>query len=283
MTVDLKTARVLCIGDVLLEHSVHGTLRLGAGETEPALIIEHEMRRVGGAAVMFAELAALGAAATLVSVAGNDDAGREIERLMAEGSGGEIHLLVQPNRVTARRSRFLAGDRQLLRADHDSATPLGPYVREDLLRLARELVTTCGAVVISDHGKGVLTEGVALEIIKSAREAGAKAIVAAEGGDPIRYRSADLLTATRRELAQATGMPAGSKAAATVAARALIDRCALGGLLVSEPGAGTMLVEPDGGACVETRGGAGIAVIAAGLAIGLSTAAAMRLAAARLE
>jgi len=247
---------------------------------EPVLVVEHEARQVGGAAAVLRDLVALGATVTIVSAIGNDNAGREIEQLIAEEPGADIHLLVQPGRTTATRSRFVTGERVLLRAEHDNAAPLGPFVREDLLRLARELVTNHGAAIISDHGKGVLTEGVALEIIRAAREAGAKVVVAAEGGDPIRYRGADLLTITRPELAQATGMAVDGAAAVAAAARALIDRFAFGGLLVSGAGAGVVLVEGGGKVTRVRRFGAnGIAIVAMALAAGLAPSEALRCAA----
>jgi D-beta-D-heptose 7-phosphate kinase / D-beta-D-heptose 1-phosphate adenosyltransferase len=275
----LGGARVLCIGDVLLEYTARGA-RLDGRGAEPVLIVESEAREVGGAAAVLRDLVALGVRVTFVSAVGNDNAGREIEQLMEEEKDADIHLLVQPGRATATRSRFVSGERVLLRADHDNAAPLGPFVREDLLRLARELVTNHGAAVVSDHGKGVLTEGVALEIIRAAREAGAKIVVAAEGGDPIRYRGAHLLTVTRPELAHAAGMPVDGTAAVTAAAGALIDRCAFDGLLVFGPGARVILFE-GGGAVTRVRalGTNGIAMIAAGLAAGLPPPAALRRAA----
>lgn len=272
-------ARVLCVGDVLLDYAARGTRVDGRG-AEPVLIVESEAREVGGAAAVLRDLVGLGATVTFVSAIGNDNAGREIEQLMAEQSGADIHLLVQPGRATATRSRFVEGERVLLRADHDNAAPLGPFVREDLLRLARELVTTHGAAVISDHGKGVLTEGVALEIIRAARDAGAKVVVAAEGGDPIRYRGAHLLTMTRPELGHAVGMPVEGPAAMAAAAEALIDRCALDGVLVLGPGARVVLIE-DGGVVTRVRAppARAIVMIAAGLAAGMPAAAALRRAA----
>lgn len=267
---------VLCVGDVLLDYVAHGT-RLDGRGAEPVLVVESEARQVGGAAAVLRDLTALGVRTTFVSAIGNDNAGREIEQLLAVEDGADIHLLVQPGRATASRSRFMAGGRVLLRADQDSAAPLGPFVREDLLRLARELVTSHGAAVVSDHGKGVLTEGVALEIIRAASEAGAKVVVAAEGGDPIRYRGADLLMMTRAELAHATGMPVSGMAAVAAAGRALIDRCAFRGLLVAEAGTAVALVEPGVPVVRLQRFGAnGIAVVAAALAVGLATAEAVR-------
>ena len=69
----------------------------------------------------------------------------------------------------------------------------------------------------------MLTEGVALEIIRAAREAGAHVIVDPKGGDHIRYRGADLLKPNRRELAHATGMPVATDDEIVAASRALIE------------------------------------------------------------
>src|ERR1700737_2022613 len=172
----LKTARVLCIGDVMLDHYVYGQVERVSPEAPiPVLWIEREMKTLGGAGNVLRNLRALGAAASFISVVGNDEAGREIGRLVEAQDGAEAHVLVQPQRTTTVKTRYIAGNQQLLRADHESAIPLDPYIREDMLR--------------------------------AAREAGARVIVDPKGGDHIRYRGADLIKPNRRELAHATGMP----------------------------------------------------------------------------
>src|ERR1700720_2416438 len=219
----LKTARVLCIGDVMLDHYVYGQVERVSPEAPiPVLWIEREMKTLGGAGNVMRNLRALGAASSFISVVGNDEAGREIRRLVGAQDGGEAHVLVQPQRTTTVKTRYIAGNQQLLRADRESAIPLDPYIREDLLRLACELVADHPVVIISDYGKGVLTEGVALEIIRAATEAGAQVIVDPKGGDHIRYRGADLLKPNRRELAHATGMPGATEDEIIAAARSLI-------------------------------------------------------------
>src|SRR5262249_23148552 len=162
--------------------------RLSPEAPVPVLAIDSETRSLGGAGNVLRNLAALGAAISFVSVVGNDAAGREIQHLAAELDGAEMHVLVQPQRITTVKTPFMAINQHLLRADRESAIPLGPYTRDDLLRLARELVTNHGTVVISDYAKGVLTDGVALEIIREAQEAGARVVVEPKGGDLIRYR-----------------------------------------------------------------------------------------------
>src|SRR5580704_12908491 len=173
----LRTARVLCIGDVMLDHYVYGEVdRLSPEAPVPVLTIDSETRNLGGAGNVLRNLAALGAGMCFVSVVGNAAAGREVQNLLAELDGAEIHVLVQPQRVTTVKTRFVHVAQHLLRVDRESAAPLGPYVRDDLLRLVRELVTSHNVVAISDYAKGVLTDGVALEVIKMAHEAGARVV-----------------------------------------------------------------------------------------------------------
>ena len=243
----LKSARVLCIGDVMLDHYVYGQVERVSPEAPiPVLWIEREMKTLGGAGNVLRNLQALGAASSFISVVGNDEAGREVGRLVEVQDGTEAHVLVQPQRTTTVKTRYVAANQQLLRADRESSTPLDPYIREDLLRLARELVTDHSVVIISDYAKGVLTEGVALEIIRAAREAGARVIVDPKGGDHIRYRGADLLKPNRRELAHATGMPVATDDEIVGASRALIERCGFNAVLASLGAEGMVLVGADG-------------------------------------
>jgi D-beta-D-heptose 7-phosphate kinase/D-beta-D-heptose 1-phosphate adenosyltransferase len=281
---------VLCVGDVMLDHYVYGEVgRLSPEAPVPVLAIDSETHTLGGAGNVLRNLAALGTQMSFVSVVGNDDAGREIQNLLAELDGAQIHVLVQPERKTTVKTRFIAVNQHLLRADRESAIPLGPYIRDDLLRLARELVTSHDIVVISDYAKGVLTDGVALEIIKTAQEAGARVVVEPKGGDHIRYRSADLLMPNRRELAEATGMPAATAAEIIAAAQASIERCGFGAIFVGMGRDGMILVEPGASTAIDVTpagetfdlGGTedtAVAAVAAGLGAGLSLASAAELA-----
>jgi D-beta-D-heptose 7-phosphate kinase/D-beta-D-heptose 1-phosphate adenosyltransferase len=285
----LKTARVLCIGDVMLDHYVYGQVERVSPEAPiPVLWIEREMKTLGGAGNVLRNLRALGAAASFISVVGNDEAGREIGRLVEAQDGAEAHVLVQPQRTTTVKTRYIAGNQQLLRADRESAIPLDPYIREDMLRLARELVADHSVVVISDYAKGVLTEGVALEIIRAAREAGAHVIVDPKGGDHIRYRGADLIKPNRRELAHATGMPVETDDEIIAASRALIERCGFNAVLASLGAEGSLLIAADGAAHIQRAevrevfdvSGAGdtiVATVAAALAVGVALTDAARL------
>src|ERR671938_233971 len=90
----LKTAHVLCIGDVMLDHYVYGQVERVSPEAPiPVLWIERELKTLGGAGNVLRNLQALGAATSFISVVGNDEPAREIERLVEAQDGAEAHLL----------------------------------------------------------------------------------------------------------------------------------------------------------------------------------------------
>src|SRR5437763_16848653 len=75
----LRTARVLCIGDVMLDHYVYGAVtRVSPEAPIPVLCVEREMKTLGGAGNVLRNLQALGAKASFVAVRGNDEAGRAV-------------------------------------------------------------------------------------------------------------------------------------------------------------------------------------------------------------
>ena len=97
-----------------------------ARSTDPGAVDRARNEDVGRRGNVLRNLRALGAAASFISVVGNDEAGREIGRLVEAQDGAEAHVLVQPQRTTTVKTRYIAGNQQLLRADRESAIPLDP-------------------------------------------------------------------------------------------------------------------------------------------------------------
>jgi D-beta-D-heptose 7-phosphate kinase/D-beta-D-heptose 1-phosphate adenosyltransferase len=286
----LPGTRILCIGDVMLDHYVYGQVdRVSPEAPVPVLRVERETRTLGGAGNVVRNLHSLGAHACLVSVLGNDSAGREVNQLVAGARDVESHMLVEAGRQTTVKTRYVAATQQMLRADRESIVPLGEFVRGDLLRLVKQTVVDHQVVVISDYAKGVLSDGVAATIIAAAAAAGKPVVVDPKGTDYSAYRGAAVLKPNRRELAMASGMPVATEAEVVAAARHLIKSFAFGAVLVSLSQDGMILVEAEGAVHTLTAAarevydvsGAGdtaIATLAAALGAGLSLLDAARLA-----
>jgi D-beta-D-heptose 7-phosphate kinase / D-beta-D-heptose 1-phosphate adenosyltransferase len=286
----LRQARVLCVGDIMLDHYIYGRVERVSPEAPiPVLHIEHEVKKLGGAGNVVANLHSLGAEACAVAVTGDDPAGRKIAELLAALDGVGAPLITEAGRVTTVKTRYIAETQQLLRADREHAVPLGEAARGALLAKVREALASCRVVALSDYAKGVFADGLAGEIIAAARAAGRIVVVDPKGTDYSRYRGATLIKPNRRELAEATQKTVESAADIAAAARSLITAHGFEAVLVSLSRDGMLLIESSGAShalAAEARevfdvSGAGdtvVATLAAALGAGVPLREAARLA-----
>lgn len=277
----LKGARVLCIGDVMLDRYVYGDVeRISPEGPIPVLRVREEKSMLGGAGNVARNLAALGARVAFASVVGKDEAGEEIARMLEALDGLEASLVVDPSRRSTVKTRYVSMSQQILRADHETNSPISAALEDVLLGRIRKLLRDVRVVVLSDYGKGVLTWGLCASVIEAARAAGVPVIVDPKGRDYGLYRGASIVTPNRKELAEASGeMLAGSDAIVAAAER-LIERHAFEAMLVTRSQEGMSVIERGGKAAhlpAEARevfdvSGAGdtvISTLAAALAVDL--------------
>ncbi len=288
----LSGARVLVVGDVMLDRFVYGEVeRISPEGPIPVLRIEREAAMLGGAGNVLRNLAALGVATDLVAVVGDDAAGGEVQALAVEDAGDGCRLLVQVGRPTTIKERYIAAGQQLLRADRESARPLAPATARELVAAALAALPDAGALVLSDYGKGVLEPDTIQALIETARDAQCPVIVDPKGRDYGIYRGATLVTPNRRELEEATGLPTARDQDIALAAQAIIEDCGIeavlatrgpqGMTLLDGRGKGTHFHLPAAAREVFDVSGAGdtvAATVAAACAAGLSLEAAARLA-----
>ncbi len=285
----LSRANVLVIGDAMLDRYIHGrTERLSPEAPVPVLTIEREVALPGGAANVVRNLTALGAACAFVSVVGDDQTGSDLTGLIGGQPGIEPWLLVEGGRTTTRKTRFLADGHHLLRADREQTDPIEPRLSERLLRIARDAMAATSLTVLSDYGKGVLSGGLASDLVRMAGELGRKIVVDPASGDCARFAGADLILPTAAELAFATGMPVARDEEIEAAGAALMARYGFGAVMALRGAAGISLI--GAGAPSHMRlpreqpldlfgvTDAVLAALAAALAVGLSLPCAGRLA-----
>jgi D-beta-D-heptose 7-phosphate kinase/D-beta-D-heptose 1-phosphate adenosyltransferase len=195
------------VGDVMLDRFIYGRTERVSPEA-PALVLQIESERwvLGGAANVAANIAALGGQAILVGRIGADEGALTIDRLAAE-HGGRIIVAcaADPDWPTTVKTRYLAGDRHLLRADQERIG-LSQACEARIIEDIRSAVARADAVVVSDYAKGVLTDRVLATIFAAARERNIPVLVDPKRRNLAAYRGATVLTPNRRELALATGI-----------------------------------------------------------------------------
>jgi D-beta-D-heptose 7-phosphate kinase/D-beta-D-heptose 1-phosphate adenosyltransferase len=242
----LSGAQVLCVGDVMLDRFVYGEVsRVSPEAPVPVCRVVNETAMLGGAGNVARNLAALGASLTFVSVVGTDAAGEEIATQLSEITKGGDGLIIDDTRPSTIKERFIAGSQQLLRVDREVSLPVGDAVAEAVITAALTKLATAGALVISDYGKGVLSDDVIARLIAAAREAGCPVIVDPKGSDYRCYAGATLVTPNRRELQEASRMPTGDDAAVIAAARHIAESCSVENILVTRSADGMTLVSGD--------------------------------------
>ncbi|MBL8571872.1 MAG: D-glycero-beta-D-manno-heptose-7-phosphate kinase [Phreatobacter sp.] len=239
----LPGVRVLCVGDVMLDRFIYGRVeRISPEAPIPVIRVDREQAMLGGAGNVVRNLVALGARVEFVSVVGKDAAGRDVMRLVGELPGVEPHLLVDPQRPTTIKSRFVADGHQLLRADQESSAALDGVTARDIQGVIAEAVRDCDIVVLSDYAKGVLAEDTTRQVIAAARKAGKAVLIDPKGSNWSRYKGASILTPNRPELALAAGAAVDDAAAIAAAARKLIRTLQLDAILCTRGKDGMALV-----------------------------------------
>ncbi|MEG3617102.1 D-glycero-beta-D-manno-heptose-7-phosphate kinase [Magnetovibrio sp. PR-2] len=239
----LSSARILCVGDVMLDRYVSGAVeRISPEAPIPVLRIERETAMLGGAGNVISNIAALGGGGRFLAVAGNDTAGREVEHLLTQLGNVTPHILTDADRPTTLKTRFVAGTQQLIRADAEKTGALSDDLEVQLLNATATIEDGIGAVVLSDYGKGMLSDAAIAHIIQAAKAQGVRVIVDPKGSDYTRYTGADLITPNKKELKDATNMAVDTDADVISACNHLIETCAIGGVLATRSGEGMTLV-----------------------------------------
>src|SRR4029077_9162861 len=166
----------------------------------PVVKIARNEERPGGAANVARNAAALGAQVTLISVVGDDEAGRILEKLLV-GDRVRTSLHRDASLPTTVKLRVIARQQQLLRIDFETA-PSHEILATKLADYERAL-PDFDAVVLSDYGKGGLAH--IERMIERAKARGTPVLVDPKGEDYGRYRGATLLTPNRTEFREVAG------------------------------------------------------------------------------
>ncbi|SDH33316.1 MULTISPECIES: D-glycero-beta-D-manno-heptose-7-phosphate kinase [unclassified Duganella] len=236
MTTNLDKVRILVVGDVMLDRYWFGDVsRISPEAPVPVVRIEKREARLGGAANVARNAAALGAQAGLLGIVGNDEAGDEVQQLL-EGCGIRSYLKRDDAISTIIKLRVIGRQQQMVRIDFEEA-PTDTVLR-DKLEQFKALLADYDVIVLSDYAKGSLVA--VADMIAAARAAGKVVMVDPKGDDFSRYAGATVLTPNKSEFKLIAGTWS-SEAQLTAKAQALRAELKLDALLLTRSEEGMTL------------------------------------------
>lgn len=284
LTRALPKARVGVIGDIAADIYVSGQTDRVSREA-PVIVVRYEQQwvRAGCAANVACNVAALGATVHLVSLIGQDEAGRDLLEVMRDARVDTSGMLALPDYRTSCKTRFLAGARsttrqQVLRLDRITAGCPSKGARSLLVERLEQLSDVVDVWIASDYGAGLIDETVREKLRQIS---GRKIVLADSRYNLMDYRGLTAVKPNQEEALAAVGMEAanGLETMAEVT-RKLRRLAASKAVLVTLGNKGMMLADGDGAASyIPAAGGDEIvdltgagdtaaAVLAAGLSAG---------------
>lgn len=218
--------KVLIIGDIMLDKYLHGDAeRVSPEAPVPVVLVEKETEFIGGAGNVARNIRALGGTPVLLGVRGADNYGATLELLLSQ-SGVEFDFLVTANRPTTVKLRVLARKQQMLRIDWEDSTSLAQGIAQELLAKVKTHLEGVGAIVISDYGKGIVSEEffTGLHAMLNEMERSIPLLVDPKPQNTKSYAGVTLLTPNAKETGAMAGARADDKEAILKAGKVIMEQ-----------------------------------------------------------
>lgn len=201
-----KNPNILVIGDLMVDHYLWGTCdRISPEAPVQVIDVQKETKVLGGAGNVINNLLSLGADVGVLSVVGDDEVADEVKYLI-DATDAKSFLILQKGRKTSKKSRIMASKSQVVRYDHESKNNISFDSTDKMYSKLQEIINGYDLILLSDYGKGVLTNDLTQRIIKIATSHNKKVIVDPKGENYSKYAGAHFLTPNKKEAEIATGI-----------------------------------------------------------------------------
>lgn len=238
---NIENTSVLVCGDIILDTFYYGSVdRISPESPVPVLTQKRSEHMPGGAGNTYANLQSLKTQSRLISVCG-DDENADILRDADESNG--LHLVPDTTRPTSVKTRFLAGHHHLLRSDYEQTHSIEADVEKNVLNLLHTHIPAHGAFILSDYGKGVLTQSIIDSVLTECANHDVPVIVDPKGTDFTKYAGAYAITPNKNELALASGMPTDTDAQVERAGQYIIDTCDIQVVIATRSAQGISIIQ----------------------------------------
>lgn len=246
---DLKSfskIKVLVAGDVMLDRYWWGDVnRISPEAPVPVVRLKGDSTAPGGAANVAANIVGLGATPVLIGAVGDDAEAAELRASLQANGIDPSNLFEVPGKTTIVKTRIIAHGQQVVRIDREQHFNLTDDQEGEVIRRIDGLLPEISAVLISDYGKGLLTERLISYLIAAARNTGYPVLVDPKGKNYRKYAGATLLTPNQREAAEACGLNEEMVEMIDAAGRMMLEEFGVENALITQGERGMTLFQKD--------------------------------------
>ena len=151
-----STARVLLLGDTILDIYTYGTAMGLSAETPTIVARRKEVKHtLGGAALVCRNLLELGAAVEFVTLVGGDEEAAHVREF--ESPKLKMRAISDPGRPTTVKHRFWVDGYKLFQLDQRDDEAISEAVGKEVLAQVEHALPKTDIVVISDYRHGLLS------------------------------------------------------------------------------------------------------------------------------
>jgi D-glycero-beta-D-manno-heptose-7-phosphate kinase len=243
----LQGRTLLVVGDLMLDHFLIGAVeRISPEAPVPVVRFDHESFRLGGAANVAHNAAALGARVHIVGIVGEDDEGRLIQAEFAKVGIDPSGVVSDRGRRTTRKLRVVTSrNQQVARIDYEDDREVDGEVEAAAVSRIGQLASAADAILISDYLKGAVSRGVAAGAIAAAKQRQIPVLVDPKVPHIAYYSGATVITPNHHEAEAVTHMRIRNSEEAIAAARRFRDRAQCDSVLVTRGEHGMTLLGSD--------------------------------------
>jgi len=200
-----KSPKILVIGDLIIDHYLWGSSdRVSPEAPIPIINIIKERSLLGGAGNVLNNLVNFGARVDIISVIGDCKNSSLLESLLFDINIDTKYLITEPGRLSSHKTRVIAANQQVIRFDQESLKNISLSSQDKILTSFKEIVNSFDCILLSDYGKGLLTNTLTQDLIKIANKNSIKVLVDPKGLNYEKYKGAFLLTPNKKEASEAS-------------------------------------------------------------------------------
>jgi len=233
---------IAVIGDVMLDRYIWGKVaRISPEAPVPVVEVNKESYQLGGAANVANNIKSLGGKPLLFGVVGNDHSGNDLINLMEESGFNNQGILVDDTRPTTLKTRIIADDQHVVRADFESTEDISQKLSDEMFKILERSITEIDGIIIQDYNKGFIIRSFIKKLIKLALKHKCPITVDPKFKNFFEYKNVTLFKPNIVETQNALGFSLDSDERVTIAGKLLLERLKCENVLITRGSEGMSL------------------------------------------